>query len=124
MGQKKGISWVLLTLALGAGLICTLPSTLEPAHHPAGPVQGAAGPIAHLGACEDDQPVLTTALQRAEFPWRHEEAFSLSREAHQAQGIGGRGPETAEGLPTFLSGSPPQGKVSEKLYKLYLSFLI
>ncbi len=124
MGQKKGISWVLLTLALGAGLICTLPSPLEPAHHPAGPVQKVAGPTAHLGACEDDQPVLTPALQRTELPGRHEEAFPAPRETHQTPGIGGRGPEMTEGLPAFLSGPPPQGKVSAKLYKLYLSLLI
>lgn len=124
MGQPHGISWVLLALALGAGLLCSLPSNLSPADHPAGPVQGAAGPTAHLGACEDDQPVLTTALQRAELPGRPAEAFSAPREPHQAQGIGGRGPEVAEGPLTFLSGLLPQGKASARLYKLYLSFLI
>lgn len=124
MGQKHGLSLFLLVLVLGAALTCSPPSNPEQARYHAEHLQGSAGHADHLDACEDDQPVLTTALQRAELLGRSDEASSSSQETRQAQEIGGGGLEMAEDLPAFLTGSPPLGKASAKLYKLHLSYLI
>ncbi|MBI3988875.1 MAG: hypothetical protein HY347_04580 [candidate division NC10 bacterium] len=124
MKQKQGLSFFLLVLVLGATLICSPVTSPEQARHHAEHLQGAADHADHLGTCEDDQPVLTTALQRIKLLGRSDEASSASRVIFQAQEIGGEGLEMAEDLPAFLTGSLSQDKASAKLYKLHLSYLI
>lgn len=124
MGQQNGLSLFLLVLVSGAALICSPAATPEEARHHAEHLQGSAGHADHRDACEDDQPVLTTALQRAELPGRSDEVSSSSPEARQAQEIGGQVLGMAVDLPAFLTGSPPYRKPSAKLYTLHRSYLI
>lgn len=124
MGQKKGLSLFLMVLVLGTALICSPAATPEEARHHAEHLQGSDGHAENRDACEDDQPVLTTALQRAELLGRSIEVSSSSYEARQLQEIGGQVLGMAVDLPAFLTGSPSYRKASAKLYTLHHSYLI
>jgi len=124
MRQKDGLSLFLSTLVLGTVLICSPAATPEEARHHAEHLQGSAGHTENRDACEDDQPVLTTALQRAGLPGRSEGASSSSQEAGRLQEIGGQVLGMAMDLPAFLPGSPCLLKPPAKLYTLHRSYLI